>query len=84
LKKENDFPKNKLEIAFKEKNDLSISFEKMKKKFDKYKLVCKGKSSNITFNKNEFSDIQKRINVLDTSLKKYAFDMNKFTSMFSK
>ena len=33
LKKENDFLKNKLEIIFKEKNDLSISFEKTKKRF---------------------------------------------------
>ena len=54
LKKKNDFLKNKVEIAFKEKNDLSISFEKMKKDFDKHKLVCKAKSPNIVFNKNEF------------------------------
>ena len=58
LKKENDFLKNKLEIVVKEKNDLSISFEKMKKNFDKHKLVCKGKNPNITYNKNEFLDIQ--------------------------
>ena len=61
------FLKNKLEIIFKEKNDLSIAFEKTKKEFDKYKLVCKGKSPN-TFNKNEFLDIQKRIDILDTTL----------------
>ena len=58
VKKKNDFLKNKLEIVFKKKNDLSISFEKMKKDFDKYKFVYKGKISNITFNKNEFLDIQ--------------------------
>ena len=69
MRKENDFLKNKLEIIFKEKNDLSISFEKTKKDFDKYKLVCKGKSPNIAFNKNEFLDIQKCIDVLDTTLK---------------
>ena len=69
LKKENDFLKNKLEIVVKEKNDLSISFEKTKKDFDKYKLVCKNKTPNIAFNKNEFLDIQKLINVLDTILK---------------
>ena len=56
----------------------------MKKDFDKYKLICQGKSPNITFNKKEFLDIQKLIEVLDTTLKKCAFDMNKFASMFSK
>ena len=56
----------------------------MKKDFDKYKLVSKGKSPNITFNKNEFSDIQKHIDALDTNLKMCAFDMNKFASMFPK
>ena len=56
----------------------------MKKHFDKYKLVCKGKSPYITFNKNKFLDIQKRIDVLDTTSKKCAFDMNKFASMFPK
>ena len=56
----------------------------MKKNFDKYKLVCNGKSPNITFNKNEFLNIQKRIDVLDVTLKKCAFDMNKFNSMFPK
>jgi len=69
LKKENDFLKNKLQIIFNEKNDYSISFEKMKKDFEKYKLIFKGKSPNITYNKNEFSDIQKRIGVLDITLK---------------
>jgi len=76
LKKKNDFLKNKLEIVLNEKKDLSISFEKMKKDFDKYKLICKGKSPNITFNKNEFLDIQKYIDALDTTLKKCAFDTN--------
>ena len=59
---------NKLEIVFNEKNDLSTSFEKMKKDFKKYKIICKGKSPNITYNKNEFLDIQKRTDVLDTIL----------------
>ena len=84
MKKKNDFLKNKLDVVFKEKNELSISFKKTKKDFKKYKLVCKGKSPNIAFNKNEFLDIQKRIDVLDTTLKKCAIDMNKFASMFSK
>ena len=52
--------------------------------FDKYKLVCKGKSPNFAFNKKKFLDIQKRIDVLDTTLKKCAFDMNKLSSMFPK
>jgi len=68
----------------KRKNDLFISFEKAKKAFDKYKLVCTGKSPNIAFNKNEFLNIQKRIDVLDITLKKCAFHMNKFASMFPK
>ena len=54
----------------------------MKKRLNKYKLVCKGESTNIAFNKNEFLDIQKHIDVLYTTLKKCAFDMNKFNSMF--
>jgi len=56
----------------------------MKIDFEKYKTTYKGKSPNITCNKNKFLDIQKRIEVLDTTLKKCAFDMNKFASMFSK
>jgi len=63
---------------------LPIYFEKTQKDFDNYKLVCKGKSPNIAFNKNEFLDIQKHIDVLDTTLKKCAFDINKFSSMFLK
>ena len=51
----------------------------MKKDFDKYKLVYKGKNSNIAFNKNDFLDIQKH-----TILKKCAFDINKFASLFPK
>ena len=39
----NDILKNKLEIVFNEKNNLSTSFEKMKKDFEKYKTSCKGK-----------------------------------------
>ena len=54
LKKKNDFLKDKLEIVFKAKNDLSISFEKTKKDFDKYKLIFNDKSPNITFNKMYF------------------------------
>ena len=84
MKKENDILKNKLEIVFNEKNNLSTSFEKMKKDFEKYKISWKGKSPISTCNKNEFLEIQKRIEVLDTSLKKYAFDMTKLASMFPK
>ena len=57
LKKKNGFLKNKLNIIFKEKNELSISFGKIKKDFDKYKLICKGKSPNIIFKKNKILDI---------------------------
>ena len=42
-------------------------FEKIKNNFEKYKTTCKGKSPIITCNKNEFLDIQKRIEVLDTT-----------------
>jgi len=76
--------KNKLDIIFKEKNDLSICFEKIKKDFHDNELVCKGKSLSIIFDKNEFLGIQKRIDVLDSTLKKCAFDMSKISSIFSK
>ena len=56
----------------------------MKKDFEKYKTFCKGKSTISTCNKNEFLDIQKRIEVLNTTLKKYAFDMTKLASRFPK
>ena len=84
LKKENDSSKNKFELVLNEKNELSNSFEKIKKDFEKYKTSCKGKSPNTTCNKNEFLEIQKRIKVLDTTLKKCAFNMTKFASMFPK
>ena len=84
LKMENDLLKNKFEIVLNEKNDLSKSFEKMKMDFEKYKTAYKGKSPSITNNKNEFLKIQKHVEVLDTTLKKCAFDMNKFASIFPK
>ena len=55
MKKKNDILKNKLDIVFKEKNDLSICFEKTKKDFNDHKIVCKGKSPNIDFDRKEFS-----------------------------
>jgi len=69
LKKKNKVLKNKLDIVFKEKNDLSICFEKIKKDFHDHKLVCKGKSPSIVFDKNKFLGIQKCIIVLDSTLK---------------
>ena len=78
------FLKNKFEIVVNEKNDLSKSFEKIKIDFEKYKTTYKGKSPNITYNKNKFLDIQKRIEVLDTTLKKCAFDMTKFVYIIPK
>ena len=76
--------KNKLDIIFKEKNDLSICFEKSKKDFNDHKIICKGKNPNNDFDRNDFSSIQKRIDILDSTLMKYAFDMSKFSSLFSK
>ena len=82
--KKNDSLKNKFELVLNEKNELSNSFEKMKKDFEKCKTFCKDKNPISTCNKNEFLEIQKRIEFLDTTLKKCAFDMTKFASMFPK
>jgi len=84
LKKGNEFLKNKLDIIVKEKNDLTICFEKTKKDFDNHKLICKGESPNITFDKNKILNIQNRIKVLDSILKKCVFHMDKMSSMFPK
>ena len=54
----------------------------MKKDFEKYKTSCKGKSPISTCDKNEFLEIRKRIEVLDTTLKKCAFDMAKGLFVF--
>ena len=84
MKKENDALKNKFELVLNEKNELSKFFEKMKIDFEKYETSCKDKSPITTCNKNEFLEIQKRIEVLDITLKKCAFDMTKFASIFLK
>ena len=84
MKKENDSLKGKFELVLQEKNELANSFEKMKKDFEKYKTSCKGKSPISICNKNEFLEIQKRVEVLDTTLKKYAFDISKLASRFPK
>ena len=55
-----------------------------KKDFDNHRLICKGKSPNIAFEKNEFLNIQNRIKVLDSTLKKCVFDMDKISSIFLK
>ena len=76
--------KNKIDIVLKEKNNLENSFDKMKKDFENYKISSKGKSPISSCNKNEFIEIQKRVDVLDSTLKKCAFDLNKFASRFPK
>ena len=43
-----------------------------------------GKSPNIGVDRKEFSNIKKRIDILDSTLKKCASDMSKFSSIFSK
>ena len=63
---------------------ISNAFEKIKIDFEKYKITCKGKTPILSCNKNEFIEIQKRVDVLDTTLKKCAFDLNKFASRFPK
>ena len=84
LKKENDVLKNKLDTCLSEKNVLSSAFEKLKGDFDKYKLANKGKTPMVSCNKNEFVEIQKRVEVLDSTLKIYAFDLKKIASRFPK
>ena len=44
LKKKNEFLKNKLEIVFKEKEELSLCFQKNKDDFENHSLICKGKT----------------------------------------
>ena len=80
LKRENDTLKNKIDIVVKEKDDLAKAFKNLKIDFEKYKLACKGKTPIASCNKNEFLEIQKRVDVLDSTLKKCAFDLNKFAS----
>ena len=84
LKKENDVLKNKYDICLNEKNVLSSAFKKLKSDFEKYKLANKGKTPMVSCNKNEFVEIQKRVEVLDSTLKKCAFDFNKLASRFPK
>jgi len=43
--------KNKSDIVFKKKENLSVYFEKAKKDFDSHKLVCKSKSSKMILGK---------------------------------
>jgi len=57
---------------------------KLKNDFDKYKLANKGKTPIATCSKNEFVEIQKRVDTLDNTLKKCAFDLNKFAFRFPK
>ena len=73
LRKENELLKNKLDIIFKEKEDLSISFEKAKKDFDSHQRVCKSKIPEIVFDKSEFESLKNKMNVLYVNLKKNVF-----------
>jgi len=84
LKRENELLKDKINVIEKEKNDLSNAFKKVKIDFENHKLACKGKTPIISCNKNEFVEMQKRVDVLDSTLKKCAFDLNKFASRFPK
>ena len=59
LRKENEILKTKLDIVFKEKEDLSIYFKKVKNSFDSNKLLCKGKNPNIVFEIDEFECLKK-------------------------
>ena len=63
---------------------MSNSFEKIKSDFANYKLACKGKTPIASCSKNDFVEIQKRVEVLDSTLKKCAFDFNKLASKFPK
>ena len=63
---------------------MSKAFKKLKIDFENYKITCKGKTSISSCNKNDFVEIQKRVDVLDSTLKKCAFDLNKFASRFPK
>ena len=47
-------------------------------------LFVRVKAVTLLLTKNEFLDIKKRIDVLDTTLKKYAFNMNKFSPCFQR
>ena len=71
-------------LLLKRKMNCLFPLRKLKKNFDKYKLICKGKSPYIAFNKNETFGYPKTYWCFGTTLKKCAFDMNKFSSMFPK
>ena len=49
---------------FKEKEELSIYFEKTKNDLDSHKRSCKGKSPKIVFEQNEFESLKIKIDVL--------------------
>jgi len=61
--------KNKHEIIFKEKEELSLCFEKTKDEFYAHKRIYKGKNPKISFDKNEFESLKNKINDLDSNLK---------------
>jgi len=67
--------KNKLEIVFKEKEDLSLCFPKNKNDFENHNHICKGKNSKMSFDKNEFQFLKNRMNILDSILKICPFNV---------
>jgi len=54
LKKKNDLLKNKLDIIFKEKIELSICFEKTKRDFNDHKIICRAKSLTLVLVEKNF------------------------------
>ena len=84
LKRENDLLIGKLNVVPKEKEDISISFEKTKKDFNLYKIACMGKSSMISIESNDFEVLKKRTDVLDFTLKVCASNKSKIESLFSE
>ena len=65
---------SKLEINLKEKEDLSISHNKLKKDFDAHMITCHTKITMISINQKEISEMKKKINHLSSILSKCAFN----------
>ena len=76
--------KNKLEIVLKEKEDISLCFQKSKEDFEKHERFCKGKGTSTIMDKNEFQSLKDRMNTLDSTLKMCAFNIKKLDTMFPK
>ena len=67
-----------------EKEDLSLCFQKNKEDFENHKHFCIGKGPSTSIDKNELQSLKNRMNDLDSTFKICAINVKKLDAIFPK